>query len=108
MSAGWNYDGIAWNVPAAGDPVYRLYNPYDDFHFYTMSLEEVDSLTPLGWKVDGVVCASASEKDGIPIYRLFNPYEPKCYHLYTASVEERDWLVSLGWQLEGVAWYAVP
>ena len=108
VSAGWNYDGIAWNVPAAGDPVYRLYNPYDDFHFYTMSLEEVDSLTPLGWKVDGVVCASASEKDGIPIYRLFNPYEPKCYHLYTASVEERDWLVSLGWQLEGVAWYAVP
>ena len=26
-SAGWRYEGIGWNAPSSGDPVYRLYNP---------------------------------------------------------------------------------
>ena len=96
---------MAWSAPKEGTPVYRLYNPYGDFHFYTMSLEEIDSLTALGWTVDGPVSCSAGE-DGRPIYRLFNPYEQTNYHMFTASEEERDFLATLGWVPEGVAWYA--
>ena len=107
MASGWTLDGIACNSLSDGTPVYRLYNPYDDWHTYTISQEEIDTLVPLGWKVDGVVCRSVDEKDGMPIFRLFNPYEQKNYHLLTASTQERDSLTELGWQFEGIAWYAL-
>lgn len=107
VSAGWSLDGLAWKAPTTGYPVYRLYNPYGDFHFYSTSEEEIATLTPLGWAVDGVVSYSADAETGRPVYRLFNPYAETNYHIFTASEEESAWLVSLGWQLEGVAWYCV-
>lgn len=107
LAAGWSLDGLAWKAPTSGIPVYRLYNPYGDFHFYSTSQEEIASLTPLGWIVDGVVSYSATAENGKPVCRLFNPYAETNYHLFTASIEERDWLVSLGWHLEGIAWYAL-
>ena len=92
-------------TPPESTPMYRLYNPYSDGHFYTGSREEVDSLLPLGWMMDGVVSYSAPST-GTPIYRLFNPYEFKNYHHYTISSEEIEMLVGFGWILEGIAWYA--
>ena len=72
-----------------------------------MNQEEIDILVPLGWKVDGAVCRSATKAEGKPVYRLFNPYEQKNYHLLTASEEERAFLMDLGWTLDGVAWYCL-
>lgn len=107
VKIGWSLDGLAWYAPKTGTPIYRLYNPYDDFHFYTSSQEEIDTLTPLGWTVDGVVSYSASEDEGAMVYRMFNPYEKTNYHLFTADYDECEWLASLGWILEGAAWYCI-
>lgn len=107
VEIGWSLDGIAWYAPKEGTPIYRLYNPYDDFHFYTSSQKEIDTLTPLGWTVDGVVSYSVGKDEGAIVYRMFNPYEKTNYHLFTADYTECEQLASLGWVLEGAAWYCV-
>ncbi|HBM8832813.1 TPA: glycosyhydrolase, partial [Enterococcus faecium] len=30
---GWHYEGVAWQAPTSGTPVYRLYNRYNGEHF---------------------------------------------------------------------------
>ena len=98
---------MAWEAPLEGIPVYRLYNRYDDWHTYTTSESERDTMVAAGWKVDGVVSLGYDGQDGRPIYRLFNPYVQTNYHLFTAGEDEKDLLVNAGWVLEGVAWSAV-
>lgn len=44
-TVGWEYEGIAWQAPNSGQPVYRLYNPYSGDHHYTMAQSEINSLT---------------------------------------------------------------
>ena len=108
VSAGWHYEGIAWNAPTKqGAPVYRLYNPNNGDHHYTMSEEEQDMLVGFGWQYEGVAWNSASASN-IPMYRLFNPNADCGSHHYTGSTEERDYLVSLGWHFEGIGWYGIP
>ena len=107
VSAGWHYEGIAWNAPIkSGAPVYRLYNPNNGDHHYTMSAEERDMLAGVGWKYEGVAWNSASPSN-IPMYRLYNPNADCGSHHYTGSTEERDYLVSLGWKYEGIGWYGI-
>ncbi len=85
------------------EALHRLYNPNSGEHFYTASDKERDSLTPLGWRYEGVGwIAPASSKS--PVYRLYNPNAGD--HHYTLSAQERDWLVGLGWRYEGVGWYS--
>ena len=107
VNAGWTLEGVAWNAPKEGSPVYRLYNP-DDWHTYTSSEEEMQAMVAAGWSLDGPVSCTATKENGRPVYRLFNPYEKTNFHLFTAGVEERDMLVNAGWILEGIAWYAAP
>ena len=107
VSAGWKYEGIAWNAPIkSGAPVYRLYNPNNGDHHYTMSETERDMLAGVGWKYEGVAWNSASPSN-IPMYRLYNPNADCGSHHYTGSTEERDYLVSLGWKYEGIGWYGI-
>ncbi len=102
VSAGWNYEGVAWDAPTSGEPVYRLYNPYSGEHHYTMDAYERDCLAGVGWNYEGVGWYSSKEKS-VPLYRLFNPNSGE--HHYTKDINERNVLIGGGWNYEGIAWY---
>ena len=105
----WTYEGIGWNAPTSGDPVYRLYNSYVDGgdHHYTLSKTERDALVVAGWSYEGVGWYSADKESGVPLYRQYNPYATTGTHNYTVDKVENDTLVSLGWRGEGIGWYGV-
>ena len=69
---------------------------------------ERDSLTPLGWRDEGIGWYSADEDDA-PVYRLYNPNAAGVYeagaHFYTMNEEEKDHLDEVGWNYEGIGWY---
>ncbi|MDR0690611.1 MAG: hypothetical protein LBF32_00790 [Streptococcaceae bacterium] len=83
--------------------VFRVYNPNNGMHHYTMNKEEVAALVALGWRDEGVAFRYRSA-DGVPVYRLYNPNSG--IHHFTINANEKDALVAAGWQYEGIAWYA--
>ena len=104
-SAGWNYEGVAWNAPVvSGTPVYRLYNPNAGDHHYTASAEEKEMLESLGWNYEGIGWFS-DDAQGVALQRLYNPNAETGIHHYTSSEEELNTLVSLGWIHEGIGWF---
>ena len=84
-------------------PMYRLYNQWSGEHLFTLSKDEVDSLTSIGWKYEGVAWQSPSFSLD-PVYRLYNPYSGD--HFYTSDWSEYEYLGSIGWNQEGVAFYS--
>ncbi|GBG95927.1 InlB B-repeat-containing protein [Lactococcus termiticola] len=107
LDANWIKEGLAWNAPASGDNVYRVYQPQSGEHLYTESTNEVSVLThQFGWKSEGIAFHSM-DKSGRPVYRLFNAKAGVGAHFETLSSYERDQLVKhQGWTYEGIAWYA--
>ncbi len=84
--------------------MFRLYNPYTSDHHYTMSWNECQSLSRIGWIYEGVGWKTGSDA---PLLRQFNPYATIGTHNYTLNSAERDALVRLGWHDEGIAWRAL-
>ena len=84
------------------DAMYRLYNPNNSEHFYTISAFEKNYLVSIGWNDEGIGWYAPTT--GMPVYRLYNPNVGD--HHYTLSAGERDYLVRVGWNDEGVAWYS--
>ncbi|GAB2025457.1 hypothetical protein OfM1_15280 [Lactovum odontotermitis] len=105
-AAGWNSEGLGWSSPAAGDPVYRLYNPNakGGDHYYTKSLFERDSLVKKGWKAEGIGWNSGGDRDVLVSY---NPNAASGSHNYTTSLYEQDYLLKNGWKYGSVAWQSV-
>nr|MDK8214101.1 mannosyl-glycoprotein endo-beta-N-acetylglucosamidase [Enterococcus faecalis] len=68
--AGWRYEGIGWQAPKSGTPVYRLYNPNAGDHHYTPHVSEKNNLVKVGWRYEGISWYSPSS--GTPLYRLYN------------------------------------
>lgn len=101
---GWTYEGLAWDAPETGDPVYRVFNPYTGDHHYTTDANERDALVDLGWN-DEQIGWYSDGADAAPLYRLYNPNAVTGAHHYTTDIEERDALVRLGWSDEGIGWY---
>ena len=93
--SGWDYEGIAWVAPLAGEPVYRVLNPTDGTHAFATA-EERDGLAKLGWTAEGVAFYSGGNK---PIYRMYNPNSGA--HILTADINEHNGLTKLGWTCEG-------
>lgn len=79
--------------------VYRLYNPVNGDHLYTISFAEARACQSAGWEYEGVVWNAPSKGDSV--YRLLNPNNRK--HHYTTDSDESKALVDLGWIYEGVA-----
>lgn len=106
VDAGWTYEGVGWQAPEEGDPVYRLYNPYvkGGDHHYTTSETERQACIRAGWRDEGVAWYSGGD---VPLYRQYNPFATTGTHNYTASEDENDALLKEGWKEEGIAWYAV-
>ena len=102
---GWIYEGQVWISPSLSNlPVFRLYNPNNGDHHYTISENEYSVLGTIGWVGEGR-CWYADDSSGIPLFRFFNPNANVGTHHYTSSVEERMRMVSDGWVYEGIAWY---
>lgn len=102
VSKGWRYEGIGWNAPTSGAPVYRLYNPNAGDHHYTLNFFEKENLVKLGWRYEGISWYSGGN---ITLLRLYNPNAKAGAHHYTMNVNEKNNLVRLGWRYEGLAWY---
>jgi 2',3'-cyclic-nucleotide 2'-phosphodiesterase (5'-nucleotidase family) len=105
-SLGWKDEGIGWEAPESGDPVYRLYNANAGEHHYTMDAKEKDVLLSLGWKNEGIGWYSDTAKT-VAVYRQYDMNRFANNHNYTADVNEKDYLLSIGWRNEGIGWYAV-
>jgi V8-like Glu-specific endopeptidase len=100
-----NINWIQNNVPALkATALYRVYNPNNGEHLYTKNLNEVISLTKVGWNYEGV--NSQQPATGNAVYRLYNPNSGE--HFYTLSSYERDSLVKAGWRYEQIAFYSDP
>ncbi|HIQ68282.1 MAG TPA: bacterial Ig-like domain-containing protein [Candidatus Faecousia excrementigallinarum] len=91
-------------IPVRDDhaEIYRIYNPGNGKHHYTMDASERDALVGGGWIYEGI--AWKAPKEGKPIYRVYNPGNDN--HLYTMDSDERDRLVKGGWQYEGILCYS--
>lgn len=87
---------------AKGGPVYRLYNPGNGDHFYTVDKNEYEKLATKGWKQEGV--AWNAPNSGKKTYRLYNASSGQ--HIWTVSLHEAQTLWDLGWEFEGVTWYS--
>lgn len=98
-----NINWIQNNVPALkATALYRVYNPNNGEHLYTRNLNEVISLTKVGWNYEGV--NSQQPATGNAVYRLYNPNSGE--HFYTLSSYERDSLVKAGWRYEQIPFYS--
>lgn len=132
---GWKNEEIGWVAPsengsnavAAGEKVFRLYNPNVGDHHYTLDSKERDALVRIGWQDEGARWYSAkaqrvwgnnnseqslsvsSSRAGYstPIYRQYNPNAKSGAHNYTAQKREDIALVSQGWKEEGIGWYGL-
>uniref|UniRef100_UPI0026EF6DE0 D-alanyl-D-alanine carboxypeptidase family protein n=1 Tax=Streptococcus merionis TaxID=400065 RepID=UPI0026EF6DE0 len=102
---GWHYEGIAWNAPSSGAPVYRLYNSNAGDHHYTLAIEEKNNLVQAGWHYEGISWYSGGTT---PILRLYNPNAIAGAHHYTLSEPEYNHLVTIGWKGENIGWYGEP
>jgi V8-like Glu-specific endopeptidase len=100
-----NINWLQNNVPALkATALYRVYNPNTGEHLYTKNLNEVISLTKVGWNYEGV--NSQQPATGNAVYRLYNPNSGE--HFYTLSSYERDSLVKAGWRYEQISFYSDP
>ncbi|MTB65047.1 hypothetical protein GGG87_08570 [Streptococcus sp. zg-86] len=89
---------------AVDQVVYRLYNPNNREHFYTVSQNERDTLVRIGWgQYEGI--AFTSPATGTEIYRLYNPILKD--HHYTSDLNEIKILISqYNWINEGIQWHS--
>ncbi|MDR1473654.1 MAG: hypothetical protein LBI41_03750 [Lactobacillales bacterium] len=107
-----DYTGVftgnaALSFAETGVPIYRVMNPTDKRHHFTMNSNERDNLVnEHGWIDEGIAFYTVNEHQGIPLYRLYNSNSGE--HLFTINSFEKDNLVSKGWNDEGIACYVLP
>ncbi|MDQ3639999.1 MAG: right-handed parallel beta-helix repeat-containing protein [Actinomycetota bacterium] len=113
-----NRGALRWPTGATPPPtptseaaaVYRLVNPGNSDHFYTISVGERDAaISQYGYTYEtvGFYAWPSAGSGRIPVYRLYNPATGG--HFYTASASERDAAISqYGYTYETVGFYAWP
>jgi len=108
VKSGWTYEGIGWNAPKSGTPVYRIYNPNakGGDHYYTISKYEADHNVSLGWKWDNGGEPAFYAGGNINVYVQYNPNAESGSHNYTVNKYEHENLLKNGWKYGSVAWKA--
>ena len=88
--------------PAPTLPVFRLYDPFNGDHFYTINGAEENVASEYGYSLEGVIgYAPAFGASGTgPVYRLY--YPPTGEHFYTNNAAEEMMAVSYGYRYEGI------
>lgn len=80
--------------------VYRLYNPNNGDHLYTVNLGEAKACQIAGWIYEGI--AWVSPESGDPVFRFYNSKTGR--HLYTSDQNEKEALVKAeDWKIECTA-----
>lgn len=106
VPAGWKLEGIAWESPNSGDPVFRLFNPNakGGDHHYTKNAEEIKALVGYGWKLDYDGNPVFYSSGDINVYVSYNPNAQSGAHMFTTDKNEQDHLQNNGWLHGAVAW----
>jgi hypothetical protein len=92
------------NPPRA---VFRLWNPNNDNHLYTIGTTERNAAVRQGYRYEGVTFYEYGREGSnmALVYRMYSPLIAK--HFYTSSSVERDYASQhLGYVLEGGAYWA--
>ncbi len=92
--------GEALAAPLAKDDtveVYRLYNPWEYQHLYTVDVNEYEILQEEGWQGEGAVWL-APKSSSTKVSRLYNPFTGE--HLLSVDAGEIKSLTRLGWTVE--------
>ncbi|MBT1179637.1 InlB B-repeat-containing protein [Bifidobacterium vespertilionis] len=88
--------------------VYRLYNPglpQVAQHLYTSNVAEYNNLvTNHGWKGEGIVFYTTSDKTAKTVWRVYNPFTSE-HFLTSDQAEYEDLYQNKGWSDDGPAWY---
>ena len=105
--------GIQSELVEKGDTrLYRVYNPNNGDHYYTVDQNEAANLVTLGWKSEGSdlravaarsVSATVPANLGEAVYSMYNPYTGE--HLLVTDKAEIDSMVKAGWDNQGVKFY---
>jgi len=86
--------------------VYRLYNPANRDHLFTINTAEVSYATSVGYHVEGIIGAAIPFVQGASsqnsVLRLFQPTSGQ--HFYTDSMSLVEAYQLSGFNLEGPAW----
>ena len=86
--------------------VYRLYNPVNRDHLFTITTAEVSYATSVGYHVEGIIGAAIPFVQGASsqnsVLRLFQPTSGQ--HFYTDSMSLVEAYQLSGFNLEGPAW----
>jgi hypothetical protein len=101
VNNGWDYEQVAF-LDKGERWLYRVYNPNDGNHLFTLNSHEKDELTALGWHDEGV--GWRVSLSGKPVYRIYNPGSGE--HIYTLNYEEVKAAVAAGMHDEGIAWWS--
>lgn len=88
-------------IKAVTNGVYRIYNPNNSQHHFTVNHDEAETLANAGWTYEGAPFRYASS--GVQLYRVYNPFTGE--HLYVKDHEAAELAVT-GWVIEGYAWVA--
>ena len=105
VTFGINEGRAGTGVIPTGGVLYRLFQPANGEHHYTLNPEERDICTSQwGWVYEGTAW-TCPDSSSTPVYRLFHPVTG--LHHYTTSEAEREKCVNdWGWTYEGIAWYS--
>lgn len=117
---GWNQEGAPYDIynsavtigGVTAVPFYRLYNPSDKQHLWTLDVNEKNTLSDgsHGWtyeRIDGYIFQT-QVTGSQALYRLYLPYNGISLHLWTTDSNEYSTLAaSSGWSQEGLIGYVI-
>lgn len=95
---------LTQNARYMNQPIYRAYNPNSGEHLYTRSYAELEHITQVGWKDEGMAWMESAGQNGEIVWRLYNPNTGD--HHYTVDQHEYSELPKYGWIQEGETWIA--
>ena len=97
-------DDIGWTLSSGNVRMFRTYAPSVDYHFFTTSTAEFNSVVAGGGYRDettnqqGFAVPDTKVGGAVGIHRMYNPNSGR--HYYTAADNERDFLETQGWRYE--------
>ncbi|MBI5760722.1 MAG: hypothetical protein HZA46_19560, partial [Planctomycetales bacterium] len=97
-------DDIGWTLSSGNVRMFRTYAPSVDYHFFTTSTAEFNSVVAGGGYRDettnqqGFTVPDTKVGGAVGIHRMYNPNNGR--HYYTAADNERNFLETQGWRFE--------
>lgn len=97
-------DDFGWTNSSGNVRMFRTYAPSVDYHFFTTSTSEFNSVVAGGGYLDettnrqGFAVPDTKVGGAVGIHRMYNPNNGR--HYYTYADNERDFLVTEGWRYE--------